>query len=98
MSVRKPKFVINNSNFEKKNFSNQDRNFSLINKSKFFNCSFEYTLFKETKLNDVIFKDCDLTGVVLRGSEFHNVEFNNCKMGKSEFQAAPKSTNITPLS
>ena len=56
MSTREPQFVINNSNFEKKNFSNQNRNFSLISKSKFFNCSFEYTLLKETKLNDVIFK------------------------------------------
>ncbi|MDH6358217.1 pentapeptide repeat-containing protein [Parabacteroides sp. PF5-9] len=46
----------------------------------FSNCIFTDSHFRKAQLNDVVFKNCDLSNIHLSGSSFTRVEFNGCKL------------------
>jgi len=73
---------IKNSNFEKCDFS-----FCIFTSflkkynSRIINCNFSKTTWNGAKLNNVIFKDCNMRGVDMTNlKSFKNVAFINCNM------------------
>jgi hypothetical protein len=77
-----PKSLIKNSNFERCDFSYSIfTSFLKKHKSRIINCNFSKTIWKGAKLNNVIFKDCNMRGVDMTNlKSFKNVAFINCNM------------------
>lgn len=78
--IYKSKFK--NSNFEKCDFSHSVfSSFLKKHKSRIINCNFSKTNWNGAKLNNVIFKDCNMRGVDMTNlKSFKNVAFINCNM------------------
>jgi uncharacterized protein YjbI with pentapeptide repeats len=86
--MKKAKFIINNKIMKNENLSDKIKNFSFINKSKFFNCDFSKTLFKESQIFEVEFENCNLNKVNFQSCTFKDVKFINCNLDESIYNSS----------